>query len=882
MAYTMYSTHTPGPLFKGWHFIWRLLTRKSTQTALLAQTNIPHSSSMCQAHNPLFPRLISYFEKRIHIPPHIINELQDISKKNTVVYVCKDIGLMEYSALNKIFLSHNIPLIEYNNSVCMTRWQPWSEFRKQSQYAHAYWQHHSHAFDYIQNGNLPEYIARNHSVLLTMPSGSLSDNHIFFTGIKPMIMNLFAAQRLSDTPITIVPIDFLWQRTAKGDDHKVWDQFLNDQYALRSIRNTYAHLRKYKGHAQMIMGNTISLEDFLDTNKNQSDDIKVDQLRIALKESLHAQTWALTGPPVRPRQWFIDEVLSDEHLDRQLCEIAQTLNKSTQDCRKLAQKYISEIASNLDYFYLSLSDRLLNYVLKHTYEHIHIDMEGLKRIKSLYASQPIIFVPNHKSHMDYLILSHILYTHGMTVPHIAAGINLSFWPLGKLFRHCGAYFIRRRFRNNPLYTAVIETYLTVLLKQGYCQEFFIEGGRSRTGKLRSPKTGMVELLHNAGKRANLNDVCYIPVSLTYDRIIEQKSYISESQGKQKQAERPSHLLKLTRFLRRQSKQHGSVHIRFGNAIHMPTNNTTHAHDIATRICREINKHIVITPTACTAMSVLSHPTNALPLDQLATHIQQLLDFATYKKCPTSQFRELQNSNYTQVIGRLEQLRLVQHYPNAHTPFIFVDANKRQALSLYKNSIMHHFALMGLICTLFHKVYGAQTSVLMNTLIADITSYQPSLAHAFQFASRMSISEHISPVLNYLADKQCFNITTNEINTIQPNHPILCAFYQFTLPYIESLFLTCQALTTAGQQHINKNQLVETIQSTGNDMLKLGEIHYPESNNQFDIISALDALSNAHLIQKQQGPRGKARYKYQVNEKKISALHNLKVTLKKLL
>ena len=117
------------------------------------------------------------------------------------------------------------------------------------------------------------------------------------------------------------------------------------------------------------------------------------------------------------------------------------------------------------------------------FDSFDVDGEGLTRAKELYAEGPVVFVPNHKSHADYLILSHILYHNGMTLPHIAAGINLEFWPLGPVFRRGGAYFIRRAFRDNPLYKAVLESYLEVLIKEGYSQEFFIEGGRSRTGKL---------------------------------------------------------------------------------------------------------------------------------------------------------------------------------------------------------------------------------------------------------------------------------------------------------------------------------------------------------------------------------------------------------------
>ena len=149
---------------------------------------------------------------------------------------------------------------------------------------------------------------------------------------------------------------------------------------------------------------------------------------------------------------------------------------------------------------------------------------------------PVVLVPCHRSHFDYVILSYIFHLNYMSPPHIAAGINLSFWPLGPLFRGAGAYFIRRSFDDNELYKAVFRSYLKFLIREGYTQEFFIEGGRSRTGKILTPKLGMLSAVVDAFTQGVRRDLYLVPVSIHYGRVVEEEAYQRELDGAEKEPE----------------------------------------------------------------------------------------------------------------------------------------------------------------------------------------------------------------------------------------------------------------------------------------------------------------------------------------------------------
>ncbi len=138
--------------------------------------------------------------------------------------------------------------------------------------------------------------------------------------------------------------------------------------------------------------------------------------------------------------------------------------------------------------------------------------------------------------MDYLLLSYAIYQRGYAVPHIAAGINLNLPIVGRLLRKGGAFFIRRSLRGSALYTIVFMKYLAAMMARGHSIEYFIEGGRSRTGRLLSPMTGMLSMTVRSYLREPRRPLVFVPVYFGYERILEGPTYIGELSGKPKEKE----------------------------------------------------------------------------------------------------------------------------------------------------------------------------------------------------------------------------------------------------------------------------------------------------------------------------------------------------------
>ncbi|OGM42109.1 acyltransferase [Aspergillus bombycis] len=195
---------------------------------------------------------------------------------------------------------------------------------------------------------------------------------------------------------------------------------------------------------------------------------------------------------------------------------------------------------------------------------IHVSSEEVLRLRSVAAEaakkkQSIVFLPCHKSHVDYVSLQLICYRLGIGLPVVVAGDNLNIPLLGPFLQHAGAMWIRRSFGNDPLYHTVVQAYIDTMLQQGFNFECFIEGGRSRTGKLLSPKFGILSFILDSVLSGRVEDTIICPVSTQYDKVIETESYISELLGQPKRKENLADFLSSSSVL---SLKLGRVDVRF--------------------------------------------------------------------------------------------------------------------------------------------------------------------------------------------------------------------------------------------------------------------------------------------------------------------------------
>lgn len=821
----------------------------------------PHPSAMLLDHNWLWRLIFPRFFARIRIERSAIDELREASRRSTLVYVAKGIGQLEYHYFNHLFLNEGLPLAQYCNTLTMRRWMHWKAYWASILAQESEIAARGHPFDPLQDGALPGLIAEGKSILLALPSSGLSDEGLFFTGPVHALAALIEAQRRSAKSLSIVPLEFLWSRRPESAQRSVLDILFGEKESPGLIRKVVLFWRNYKTHAQAAIGHPIDLQTFI--NWEGGDDRRLtSRLRETLVEALKAKRRVITGPPLRPRHWFIQAVTSDEELDDDICRIAAERGKPADDVRDLATRYAHEIAADLDYTTIELLDKILSPAFRRIFDAFVVDEQGLSRIKELYAEGPVVFVPNHKSHADYLLLSLILYHHGMTVPHIAAGINLEFWPLGPIFRRGGAYFIRRAFSDNPLYRSVLETYLKVLLREGYSQEFFIEGSRSRTGKLLKPRKGMLTMLHRAAARARVARWHFIPVSITYDRVIEQKSYERELEGGQKVEERTSHLFGLTKFLRRPRHRYGSLYVRFGEPLPALADGSDPAAigALSERICQEINRRIVVTPAAVAAAALLADARRGVTRRDLERHWTLLVTYLRSKGVELSAlFTESPQTALDEAVARLAQTKLVTPRCSAIDPFYAIDERKRVALSFFKNSIVHFLASASVISALLLKSAEMGQTLSFAALADDVEDMRTFLAHEFRFASSRATGEHVAAVTDFLVSQGAIEHAGDGTLSLRRQGAWICTLLASQIrPFLETFFVTICHITSQMKDSCEGRTLVEEMMQTGQDLFLLESVNYQEGITKAGFENVLRALVSTGILSKERISSGSRR------------------------
>ena len=291
-----------------------------------------------------------------------------------------------------------------------------------------------------------------------------------------------------------------------------------------------------------------------------------------LRVRFRRQREAMLGPDMSHRRTIINKLVNQPDVREAIKNKVKRSNLPLAKVQEEARQYALEIASDFSPRYLRIYDRGLTYLWNKMYD--GVEVTGVRNIQQYAGSHEIIYVPCHRSHIDYLLLSYVLFYNGLVPPHIAAGINLNLPVVGPFLRRGGAFFLRRSFRGNKLYSVIFARYLDYLINNGHPIEYFIEGGRSRTGRLLPPKTGMLSMTVRSYLQNPDRQLVFIPVYIGYERLIEASTYVKELRGKNKKKES---ILDIPRTLKRLKGSFGKVHVNFGEPLLLaPFLDTHHA------------------------------------------------------------------------------------------------------------------------------------------------------------------------------------------------------------------------------------------------------------------------------------------------------------------
>jgi glycerol-3-phosphate O-acyltransferase len=414
-------------------------------------------------------------------------------------------------------------------------------------------------------------------------------------------------------------------------------------------------------------------------DEKSDDSIAVRKIYRLARTQLRQTREKAIGPDLSHRRTLLKKVINSERVQSAIAASLESGDTNPEKLRADAERAVQEIAANYSYSAVRVADVVLKWFWTKIFN--GVDLNHFETFEKNSAGKEIVYVPCHRSHIDYLLLSYLLYINGHVPPHIAAGSNLNLPVLGQFLRRCGAFFLRRSFRTDPVYAAVFDEYLSIILAQGVSIEYFIEGGRSRTGRLLPPKAGMLQMTVRAYMRAPGKPIIFQPVYIGYEQLVEGNSYISELGGKEKKSESLGDLFSVFGILRR---NYGEVHVNFGEPIYLDSLLQSH----------DKNWH----PVNLLAICLLATAKHALPREELEYQIELCLKLL--HSSPTAGKITVTGLGAREIIEYGLQLGVIEERPHTLGDIICVKQKAAVQLTYFRNNIAHLFALPSFIASCF--------------------------------------------------------------------------------------------------------------------------------------------------------------------------------------
>lgn len=811
-------------------------------------TSEADSARLRAEFGPVWRRLAARYFEPVRFSNESVEALARLHDQGFVVHIMRTTAWINYLYLTWALIRRGLPPVRA--VVNLRRWftRPWRKTAQRGDF--------DVRFTY----------ARRHggSGLVFLKQSAFGTARGKYTREDPFAA-LVALARKAEKPVFLVPELFVWEKWNQRLKPGVIDFVFGSPEAPGFLHTLLAFFRNYH-RAQFRVGEPVNLKSFIDEHPGESDEVIGRKVRGILHHHLAKQTRSVFGPPTKSPDRFIEEATRDRSLRRVLEQVSQETGRRPESLQREARRNLNAIAARYHPFATGMMGPLLTWVFNRIYDGIDVDEAGLERAMKAGERAPIVLVPSHKSHIDYLILGYVLWNRGYAVPLVAAGANLSFFPLGVLLRRVGAFFLRRTFKGDKVYTASFKTYVKKLIHDGIPQEFFPEGGRSRTGKLLMPKLGMLTWQVDAVLEGARNDLIFVPIAIDYEKVVESASYSKELAGGEKQKENLSSLLKAPQVL---TARYGRIHLSFDEPISLVDFAASRqlklneelsdeqkkglVRALGNRIMHGISRTSVITPHALAASALLAHRRRGIDSREVSERIGLLRKIAEMAGAPFSPALENAPSSPT-VIGSIQDAvrtfcddgMLKTSEAKGEVIYTPVD-ERRSEMSFYKNTLMNLVAPISLVA---NAVLSAESNPTL-ALVKERALFQSRL-FKFEFIYEVgkSFDSLFAETLERLARLGLLSVEGDRVQlSSEPfARPQLEFLADLMRDYLESYLLAALVLgDLSADRPMDKKDFVKTALETGRAEFLSGRIGAAEALSRTTLENALLFLVDQKVL-----------------------------------
>ena len=808
---------------------------------------LQYGGAMRRRFGPLY--LLSgtaFFFRKLRMDDRSADNIRRANERGQVVYVFHTKSKLDWLALNRMLNHRRLPLATLSYGMRTLWFRPLLDMAQQAWGVLRSWFTKTPEEEFLRASLLSGQSA---TVFLTQIQN-------FFSTDTKVLEQLVELQKELDKPIQLVPVAVVWQRkpTKVRSDLRRFILGSEDQpgplLKLVSVAN--------RDHEPIVQaGEAVPLPEALERYSSQPVKRQIRAVRLLLKRYLYRENHVIKGPKIRPYSWFLRQVLNAPEIKQLIVEQVKETGKSEERIKKEIEKNLQHIAARFNFRVLRFMAMVCRFIWYRVFSGVDMREEDIERLREAVREGTPILVPCHRSHLDYLLISSQCYELGLVLPYIVAGENLSFFPLGYFFRSSGAFFIKRSFKKDKIFPKVFARYVKLLIREEIPMEFFIEGGRSRTGKLLYPKLGMLGMVVDSAVDMRKDRVIsLLPIAVSYEQIAEEKSYARELAGEKKKKESVKSLLKASSVLK---KRFGKVYIRIGEPIYLnkiisgydePWRDMTQERQkeelqaIGEKIMFGIGNNMLILPTGITSIALLTETKGGTRLDLVHERATRFDDLLRYMGAMSADSLTHGGWVVEEALKRFSSEKWIERISDDRGDIIRIIPEARITMEYYKNGLIHFMAPVSLLANAIlanNDICQGDDTLRYFLVTAFVFRYEFTTDPTFDLEG-LAIQSRETMIHYGALEKD----DAGKYRVLERD--LLIELAQVTHNFFESYLWTLRGCLALQDRSITQRELPKKLQDYGKARLATGEILRPESLSRVNLSNAVKAFSEEGVIQ----------------------------------
>jgi glycerol-3-phosphate O-acyltransferase len=815
---------------------------------------------------------LGLFLRPLRLEEHSADHIRKAAERGPLVYVMHTRSVFDWLVFNQVLNQHHLPLARFSNGMRSTLFKP--VFKAIGEWWTALSRRISGQVlpDPVRSGWLASQVAKGMPTSLFLVQSGLVLDAV--KGRAPdVVAALVEAQEKCERPIQVVPVVVAWRRGPEKLRSETMRGLLGSSDEPTIFEKIYLIARRTRT-SLLQAGAPLDLQLLTERSEGQSVQRRARIARMVLRRYLYRESHVIRGPRTRPYRWMRRIVLGSPEVRELVDSESKRTGRSRLEVRADVSKVLDRMAARMTHVFIVGAAAFCRFLFNRIFSGVDVRPEDMERIRMASRTGTPVLVPCHRSHLDYLLISWLCYREDLALPYIVAGENLLFFPMGPLFRRMGAFFIKRSFKGDPVFPVVFERYMRQLVRDGYPIEFFIEGGRSRTGKLLPPKLGVLGMVVDAAsKRREDRDVLFLPIAISYEQIAEAGVYRKELTGAKKERESVGQLVRARAVLK---KRFGRVFLRVGEPVSAADFFAAHprtwaeldsehrgeaiAH-LGEQLVYRIARQMAALPTALVSMALLAQSGSGVRSDLIYRRVERLDRFLGHLGVEQAGGMSASRQIIDEALQRFIDDKLIQLVADDETSIYRVIREKRITLEYYKNVLLHFITPISLMAAAIRgcRALHEEDCFPVDEACRLFQSQVFLLRYEFTLDPEVPIDALMQQALHHLGWYGAIEIRADGKGggmayAVQDREQ-LTELAELTRNFVESYYLVLRAGRALRTRDISLADLPSKIQEVGESLLAVEELRRPEALSLINLKNAVQAYREEGMLEIRSGGAG---------------------------